>query len=199
MARIVMNPAIRLISGGIDQFVYREQADGSMTVAKSPLIKPGRIPTAPEAQQRQAFKKATALCSTLQQDPAILALYQQIVKRRGPQARLRGTIIGDILKPPIINTLDLGAYHGASGSSIQVEAGDNMGVARLTLSIADEAGGQVIETAEKSFMAPLVPPPDVFWTYPTAVPVAAGHTVKVTATAYDLAGNKTEMTQTKVL
>ncbi len=199
MARIEMNPAIETISGGVGKFVYRERADGSISVGKSPRVNRHRVVGPAQAQHRETFKEAIALCNNLQGDPAILAMYKQIVARRGPLARLRGTIIGDILKPPIINSLDLSGYHGAMGNTIRVSAEDNMGVAKLTISIEDEAGGQVIETAEKSYTTPLVPPAGAIWAYPTAVPVTAGHTVKVTATAYDLAGNKTEMTQTKVL
>jgi hypothetical protein len=33
MARIVLNPAIRVISGNVAGFVYRQQADGSVVLA----------------------------------------------------------------------------------------------------------------------------------------------------------------------
>lgn len=199
MARTKMNPALQFFSGTIDEFVYRENADGSVTVAKPPRVDPDRVPTPAEAQRQEAFKEAAALCTVFQQDPALLALYQQIVKRRGPMSRLRATIIGDVLKPPILRALDLDDYHGALADRICVKATDNVGVARLTLSIEDEGSGQVLETAEKSYTAPLVPPPDAVWFYPATVAVTPGHTVKVTAAVYDLAGNKTEMTHTKVL
>ena len=46
MARIVLNPAIQVISGDIAGFVYRRQADGSVRVAKLALHDPSRLPTA---------------------------------------------------------------------------------------------------------------------------------------------------------
>jgi len=36
MARIVLNPAIQIISGDVGGFVYRQQEDGSVIVAKMP-------------------------------------------------------------------------------------------------------------------------------------------------------------------
>lgn len=35
MAKIVLNPAIQVISGDIAGFVYRHQADGSISVARA--------------------------------------------------------------------------------------------------------------------------------------------------------------------
>jgi hypothetical protein len=42
MARIVLNPAIQVISGNAAGFVYRQQADGSAVLAKQALLDPSK-------------------------------------------------------------------------------------------------------------------------------------------------------------
>jgi len=196
MANIVLNSAIRTISGGLDGFVYRQHPDGRVTIARSRTPNPDRVPTQAQAQHLKSFRAASAQCDNLMKDAAILALYKQIVVRRGSAARVRSTIIGDILKPPEIDNLDVSGYHGALGNPIHVLAEDNIGVARITLSITDDATGQVVESAEKLFTGgSLVPPPAGLWAYQATATLPAGHTALVTATAYDLAGNKTELSK----
>jgi hypothetical protein len=69
-----------------------------------------------------------------------------------------------------------------------------MAVARLTFTIRDQANAQVVETLE------YVPAPEqlaetIEWMFKARTPVPSGHTVAVEAEAYDLAGNKSQMTQ----
>jgi hypothetical protein len=194
MARTNLNPALRVLSGNLAGYVFRKQADGSTRVAKIPLRNPDRQIPAPQAAQMERFKQASAYCQRLRGDPAIVALYQHVQARRGPMSRLRPLILGDILKAPEITAIDVSQYHGVVGDIVTVHAKDNVAVARVTVTIRDQANAQGIETLD------YVPDPEqlaetVEWMFKAKTAVPAGHTVAVEAVAYDLSGNKHQMTQ----
>src|SRR6266498_529524 len=130
MARIVLNPAIQIISGGVGGFVYRQQADGSVIVAKEALPDPDRIPTAAQAAHLQRFKEASARFQRLMEDVGVKAAYEKMVAEGGPMAQLRPLVMGDILKAPKIDTVDLSNYMGKVGDTIRVLAEDSVGVSR---------------------------------------------------------------------
>ena len=190
MARIVLNPAIQIISGEVAGFVYRQQSDGSVVLAKQALPDPNWEPSEAQAAQMQKFKEASARYSRLMEDGGVSAAYQQILEERGSTGRLRALVMGDILKAPKIGTVDLSGYHGAAGGKIRVIAEDSVGVSRLALAIADVTDGQVVESAEKDMNGQAQSA--VEWEYITTLTVQAGHEIEVHIAAYDLAGNLIE-------
>src|SRR5690348_7869142 len=107
MANIVLNPAIQVISGDVAGFVYRQQADGSVVLAKKALVDPDREPTEGQASTMQKFKEASARYARLVEDAGVKAAYDKLVEERGPTGRLRALVMGDILKAPRISTIDL--------------------------------------------------------------------------------------------
>ena len=195
MARIVLNPAIQIISGDVGGFIYRQQADGSLILAKQRLPDPDREPTEAQAQQLQRFKEASARYTRLMEDSNTQAAYKQLVEERGISSRLRAVVIGDILKAPEIDTVDLSKYQGAVGDTIRVLAEDNVGISRLTLSINDTTASQVVESGEKVITSQIASA--VEWEYTATVAVAADHAVEVHVAAYDLAGNQIEANAVK--
>ena len=190
MARIVLNPAIQIISGDVGGFVYRQQADGSLVLAKHALPNPDYQPSEGQAQQLQRFKEASARYQRLMEDQGTQAAYKQIADERGTPAQLRALVIGDILKAPKIDTVDLSQYQGAIGETIRVVAEDSVGVSRLTLTVHDQTGGQDVETAEKPMNGKVIG--TVEWIYTATAAVPADHAVEVQVTAYDLSGNTIE-------
>ncbi len=124
------------------------------------------------------------------EDQGTQAAYKQIAAERGVPAQLRALVIGDILKAPKIDTVDLSLYQGAVGNTIRVVAEDSVGVSRLTLTVHDQTGGQDVETAERPMNGKLTG--TVEWVYTATTAVPADHAVEVRVTAYDLAGNKIE-------
>ncbi len=148
MARIVLNPAIQVISGDVAGFIYRQQSDGSVVLAKHALPDPDRQPTDAQAEQMQKFKEASARYRRLLADSDTAQAYQQLLSERGSTGRLRALVMGDIMKAPKIDTLDLSNYHGELGDTIRVVAEDSVGVSRLSLSISDVTSAQVLESAE---------------------------------------------------
>lgn len=189
MAKVVLNPALQVLSGDVAGFVYRQQSDGSVVVAKKSLPDPERELSEAQLDQMQKFKEASARYRRLLEDNDILAAYQTLLKERG-EKRLRAMVIGDILKSPFISTLDLTKYHGVTGDTIRILAEDNVGVARLSLSIYDVTASEVVESAEMSIEKVASA---LEWVYTATVTLTAGHEATVRVTAFDLAGNEIEV------
>ena len=187
MAKVILNPALQVLSGDVAGFVYRQQSDGSVVVAKQALPDPNRDFTEAQAEQMQKFKEASARYRRLMEDAGTEAAYKKLIAERGLESRLRALVIGDILKAPVISTLDISKFEGKAGDTIRVVAEDSVGVARLSLSVQDVTAGQLIEEAEMQ-MNGLVSG-TVEWVFTMTAVVDAGHEMQVKATAYDLAGN----------
>jgi hypothetical protein len=190
MARIVLNPAIQIISGDVGGFIYRQQADGTLILAKQRLPDPDREPTEAQAQQLQRFKEASARYTRLMENSGTQAAYQQLMTERGIKYSVRALVMGDIMGAPKIDTIDLSHYQGAVGDSIRVLAEDSVGVSRLTLSVYDTTASQVVESGEKAFTSQIAS--TVEWEYTVTVAVPADHAIEVRVAAYDLAGNQIE-------
>jgi hypothetical protein len=193
MARIVLNPAIQVISGDVAGFVYRQQSDGSVVLAKQALPDPDRQPTEAQAGQMQKFKEASARYRRLLEDEGIELAYKKLLAERGTTGRLRALVIGDILKAPKISTVDLSNYQDVIGNTIRVLAEDSVGVSRLSLSISDVTSGQVVESTEKAMNGQVSGA--VEWVYTATAAVEASHAVQIQVTAYDLAGNMIEASE----
>ena len=191
MAKVVLNPALRVLSGDVAGFVYRQQADGSVIMAKETLLDPNREFSVAQLEQMQKFKEASARYRRLMEDAGTEAAYKKLIAERGLESRLRALVIGDILKAPVISTLDISKFEGKVGDTIRVVAEDSVGVARLSLSVYDVTASQLIESAEMQ-MNGLVSS-TVEWVFTTTAAVGVGHEMQVKATAYDLAGNMVVM------
>ena len=191
MAKVVLNPALRVLSGDVAGFVYRQQADGSVIMAKETLLDPNREFSVAQLEQMQKFKEASARYRRLMEDAGTEAAYKKLIAERGLESRLRALVIGDILKAPVISTLDISKFEGKAGDTIRVVAEDSVGVARLSLTVQDVTADQLIESAEMQ-MNGLVSG-TVEWVFTMTAVVDAGHEMQVKATAYDLAGNMVVM------
>jgi len=192
MAKVVLNPALQVLSGDIAGFEYRRQNDGSVVVAKKKLLDPNR--ELPESQQQQIrkFKEASARYNRLMEQADTRTAYETLLAERGMEKRLRAIVIGDILKAPVVSTIDLSGYQGGPGESIRIIAEDNVGVSSLSLVIYDVTANSKVESSELdiSKVAGMVE-----WVYTTINSLAEGHEVEVRVTAYDLSGNKIEASQ----
>lgn len=195
MAKIVLNPAIQVISGDVGGFVYRHQADGSVTLAKSAVRSADYEPSPAQQAQMNKFKEASARFTNLMQNSDTKTAYEQILAQAAPGTRLRTMVIGDILNAPAIDTLDLAKYQGHTGDPIRIVAEDDVRVARLELTIQDTTSKAPVETAQKDLgdQAQRV----VEWLYTATANVPDNHTVEVHVVAYDLAGNRIEQVGNK--
>jgi len=192
MANIVLNPAIQVISGDVAGFVYRQQSDGSVVLAKKAMVDPDRELSEAQSEHIQKFKEASARYRRLMEDTDLQTAYQKVLEERGSK-RLRALVIGDILRASKIGTIDLSNYHGEVGDTIRIIAEDSVGVSRLSLSITDVTNVQPVESAEMPMNGKVSG--TVEWLFTATQAVTAGHEVQVHVTAYDLAGNKIESDQ----
>ncbi len=193
MAKVVLNPALQVLSGDVAGFVYRQQSDGSVVVARRTLPDPNREFSEAQEGQMQKFKEASARYRRLMEDEDIQTAYQQIIAERGLESRLRALVIGDILKAPKVSTIDLSNFHGEVGNTIRLIAEDSVGVSRLSLSIFDATDNAVTESAEMPMNGKVSG--TVEWVYAVTESIVAGHEVEVRVAAYDLAGNVMEGTK----
>jgi hypothetical protein len=184
-----------MISGSVGGFVFRRLPDGSLRLVIISRPRPGYKPSPAQAAQLQRFKDASAHCRILLADDATRAAYERLLVARGPLARLRALVMGDIMKPPRITCLDLAGYRGLAGGTIRVCATDNVAVARLLLVIHDCTTQLDLETAQCLPQGGRLRT-SLYWLYPAQMNVAAGHTAEVRLTAFDLAGNRAEACQT---
>jgi hypothetical protein len=194
MARTVLNPALRLLKGRIGDFVYRRQPDGSITVSKVSLPRPGRKLSPSQSAQVERFKQAMARYRSILQDPATKAAYERLYAASGSRGRLHALVVGDIMKPPIITVIDLSSYRGTVGEIIRVVAEDSLAVARLSIAIHDLTTGLDVETATKVVSIEHLAS-TVEWRYTARISIPAGHAVEVRVTACDLAGNQAAASQ----
>lgn len=192
MARVVLNPAIQILSGDVAGFVYRQQDDGSVVVAKKALPDPNRELSEAQLAQIQKFKEASARYNRLMEEADIRTAYETLLKERGMEKRMRAIVIGDILKAPVVSTIDLSGYQGGPGESIRIIAEDNVGVSSLSLVIYDVTANSEVESGvlDISKIAGAVE-----WVYTSINSLTEGHEVEVRVTAYDLSGNKIEASQ----
>ncbi len=195
MAKIVLNPAIQVISGDISGFVYRHQADGSVVIAKSAIRSDNFEPSDAQQAQMQKFKEASARFTRLMQDADIKTAYEQTLAQAAPGTRLRTMVIGDILSAPAIDTLDLAKYQGHAGDPIRVVAEDNVRVARMQITIHDTTANSVVETAQQDYGSQVQRA--VEWIYTATATVPDNHTVEVRVAAFDLAGNRIDQVGSK--
>ncbi len=193
MAKVVLNPALQVLSGDVAGFVYRQQSDGSVVLAKRTLPDPNREFTEAQTEQMQKFKEASARYRRLLEDEDVQTAYEKILAERGSTGRLRALVIGDILKAPKVSTIDLSNFHGEVGNTIRLIAEDSVGVSRLTLSIFDATDNAVTESAEMPMNGKVSG--TVEWVYTVTESIVAGHEVEVRVAAYDLAGNVMEGTK----
>jgi hypothetical protein len=190
MAKTVLNPAIQVISGDISGFVYRHRADGSVIIAKAPVRSADYEPTPAQEAQMQKFKEASARYTRLMQEAGTKAAYERILAEAAPGTQMRPMVMGDIMSTPKIDTLDLSTYQGRTGDTIRVLAEDNVGVARLELTIWDQTASAVLETA--SYQLDDRVRGETEWVYTATVDAPVDHAVEVQVAACDLAGNKME-------
>jgi hypothetical protein len=192
MAKVILNPAIQVISGDISGFVYRHHADGRVSIAKAGVRSPDQEPSPAQAAQMQKFKEASARYTRLIQDAGTKAAYDQVLAAAAPHTSLRALVMGDILSAPKIDTLDLSSYQGQVGDVIRVLVEDNVGVKRLELVIYDQTAQADLESATHDLSTNVQS--TVEWVYSITAAVPADHAVEVRVAAFDLAGNRIDQT-----
>ena len=176
MAKSTLNSALRGIHGKIDAWVYRNYGDRTV-ISRRPEGTDARSPA--QLAIRAAFKEAAAYAKAALADPVRRAIYATIAKARGRP--LFATALTDYLKPPVVDAIDLGGYHGAAGDPIVVHASDDIEVTAVTVVIRDETDAVLEQGAAVA--------QDGTWHYTATAAVPPGQSVTIEATATDRPGH----------
>jgi hypothetical protein len=183
MAKTELNSALRGISGGIDNWVYRT-VGGRMVISRRP--KATGLVTEGQLAVRERFRLGADYARATAADPALKAIYEPIAKEKG--VTLFVLLMTDFLRPPVVNALDLAQYEGRIGDPIRVRASDYAAVTEVNIAIraADltvlEEGAAVLQFGT--------------WVYTATTARVFGTPVTITATALDRPGNTATKTET---
>ena len=177
MAKTILNSALKRISGKIDNWVYRKYGDGVIITRPPEFSGP---PSPAQLGVRERFRLAAAYAKEILADPVRLAPYAAAAAR-ARMVSVFAFVMGDFLKPPAVDAIDLAGYHGNVGDLIKVSASDGFKVAAVHVVLRDAAG--VIQEEGPATLT------DGRWTYAATTWVTAGETVTIEATATDVPGH----------
>jgi hypothetical protein len=185
MARTQPNPILSQLRGSIGDVVFKQYGD-RIVVSKKPDLS-GHEPTPAQKAQRERFRQATRYAREAMADPAARAVYEKLAR---PQKKPPHTLaVGDWLNAPIVESIELRKYDGAAGSEIAVAARDDVRVVAVTVTLAEEGGGEIEAGAAHES-----PPGSGRWLYTASAEARPGAHVRVTARAVDRPGNVAEAT-----
>ena len=184
MAKTTLNSALKRISGKIDNWVYRKYGDG-VIIARRPESNGPASPA--QLAVRERFRLAANYAREILADPVRLPAYAAAARARG--LSVFAFIMGDYLRPPVVEALDLAGYHGIVGDLIKVSASDTFRVAAVHIAIRD-GDGAVLEEGPATLT-------DGRWTYTATTGIAPpSETVTIEATATDVPGHTGSQTAT---
>ena len=164
MAKVVRNPVVQGISGGVGKLVFRQMPDGSTYVSAKPDFSRRKFSEGQKEHQSR-FQRAAAYARDAAKSQPI---YGELAA--GTIKSAYNFALSDWFNPPVIHCVE------RKDGLIRVEASDNVMVARVVVTILD-GDGNVIEKGEALKVD------ERWWEY------AAGMEGIVAAEAWDLAGN----------
>ena len=176
MAKITLNSALHGIRGKIDNWVYRRFGDQVIIGRRPEFSGPASVA---QLAVREQFRAAAAYAKAVFADPVRRPPYETAARAKGMS--LFAFVMGDFLKPPVVETIDAAGYHGVVGDLIKVLARDDFEVVAVSVVIRD-ATDMVLEQGPAALVNGL-------WTYATTVEVPAGNTVTIEAVATDRPGH----------
>ena len=170
------------ISGKVTGLVFRQNANGSVSVGDAPRPS-SKAPTAGMLAQRQRFQQAAFYGRAIQQDPAQKAAYETAVDVNTQSAYT--VAVADYLNAPDIRNVDFSAYRGTIGDAIVIQATDDFAVHHVHVRIQNPDGSLVEEgdaTAD---------PDGYTYRYAATARNASLAGDKIIVTAFDNPGNET--------
>lgn len=175
------------ISGKVSGLVFRQNANGTVTVGDAPRSS-SKPPTAAALAQRQRFQQAAFFGRAAMQDPA-----QKDAYATGTDDTVRGAYtvaVADFLNAPTIQGVDLSSYHGQIGDKITIQATDDFAVTRVHVRIQNADDSLVEEGTATAH-------PDGYTHYYTATAKNTSLTNdKIIVSVSDGPGNTTTKQQT---
>lgn len=181
MGKSVNNEYAEGFSGKIGRnMVFRQLKNGDVGMARKPRKKKGPAHIK-HLEARKLFKKAALYAQQVEADPVMKEMYSAAAK--GLQSAFN-LALRDARVAPKVTKIDTSEYEGQIGDRIIIDAEDDFKVARVDVSIHD-ANGVLLERGNA-----VIPPLSMDWVYTTTVVNAQLPGTTITATAFDMPGNK---------
>jgi hypothetical protein len=185
MSDVELNPTVDGYRGKIGRLVFKKYK-GRTIVGKKPVRT--KELSEGELARQERFKEAVAYAKSVLADPAACAFYEPIALRR--DISVYAAAIGDFLKRPRIQPLNLTKYKGNIGDIIQIRVVDDTGLDYLDVEIVAQDGtlienGKAVQTGAGTGK----------WTYTATAQVAFGSDIFIELKGADHAGNETKMTE----
>ena len=182
MAKSSKNIAIEGVSGMIANLVFRtRKADGKVFISHRPSAHK-KPPPPGQKKSMERFQQAVIYVKAALADTATKAAY---AKKALPGQTAYNVAIADYMNAPDIEDVDFSNYTGRTGSNIIITATDSFEVVKVYVNIVDgngmlaEEGNAIKDTEDK-------------WLYTAENDNATLLGSRITISAYDNPGNKTE-------
>ena len=165
------------LSGKVGDLLVFRQRDGQTVVSKVPQ-QSGKVSDKQKAQRRR-FQEAVFYAKGAMETPELAELYATGAKKgKKPYT----VAVADFLNAPDIHEVNLSAYHGAEGDTIQVSASDDFAVRNVTVKIVN-ADGDTVEEGEAVHKV------GILWIYTATKEVNDLAGSKIIVSAFDIPGN----------
>jgi hypothetical protein len=176
--KVINNALLEGVSGRISDVVFRQRF-GKTIISKMPDYSNPPPSSARQISIRLQFKDAVAYAKTVMADPVLKMLYGKKAKNGRSAFNLA---IADFCKPPVIDNIDTGNYHGRPGSSIRIVATDDFRV--MSVAVKIEKQGSLLEEGAA------IPSGDgLHWLYNVTVTNGSVTGNNITVTAIDQPGH----------
>jgi hypothetical protein len=130
MPKVRLNQLLDSIRGGIGNLVFRQRPDGTIIISGAPLFG-RRTASAKQKAHRERFKEATQYARwAARHYPIYAELAAGDPKWKSPY----NFALSDWFEAPVIHRIE------RAGDVVRVQASDNIGVARVRVTVLDEAG-----------------------------------------------------------
>ena len=179
MAKIVFNPMIDEIHGGVNQLIVRKHKGIYVMAKKS---RTAHEPTPAQVAHQERFLLAVEYGRMALSEPLTRTFYakEAIERETSPMA----ACIADFFHAPTILSVESKGYVGMPGGSIVIKTRDDFGVVKVDVELSDDVAGTQVEKGEAVESAP----GSGLWTYTARNSAPAVMTFKIQATATDRPG-----------
>jgi hypothetical protein len=176
-------------SGAMDEMVFADY--GEHTVAYMKRKRKGELSEAQQSWNKQ-WDEAQAYAKSVLADPAKWEFYKMVAKEKKIPAF--ALAMGDYLKHPSFDPLDLREYKGQVGNKIKIRAFDAVGLVSVEVAIYRVDGpeierGLAVEMGTRTG----------FWNYIATQPVALGSDIFIEVVGVDYAGKSTKRTENPIV
>ena len=169
------------LSGTLGKELVFRDWEGKTVVAKAPKARVGE-PTTAQAQTQERFLLASRYGKSVKdsKDQGIKDAYTAALR---PRQNLYSRAVEDFMSPPVVNSVNSGAYTGVVGSTITVRAVDDFRVTGVQVEIF-AASGTLLEKGNA-----ILQTNGLDWIYTATQANAALTGSKINAIATDVPGN----------